>query len=171
MRIDLRLFTVPLLACLIGPPTVADEPAVLLDDGGEPLPYSIPSSASLPSPARPPNPNPNLDDRLFPVHTSNMTPGAVKGRRLRFPNGWRGRPLFVVGDDPRSLRWLKRHYRRLAELGAGGLVTEVESMDRFLALARAFPALRLTPAPADMIAETYGLRHYPVLISREFVEQ
>ncbi len=146
---------------------MADEPVVLLDEGGEPPPYSIPSMASLPSPARPPDPA----ALLFPVHTARMTPGPVRRRRVRLPDGWRGCPLFVVGDDPRSLRWLKRHYRRLAELGASGLVTEVESMGRFLALARAFPALRLTPAPADTIAEAYGIRHYPVLISGRFVEQ
>ena len=110
-------------------------------------------------------------EAVFPVYTPSMSPGRIPLRQSRLPKGWRGRPLAIVGDDRLSWRWLDTHARQLQALGARVLVAEVTSQTRFMAMARAFPGLRLAPAPADELAKAFGLTHWPVLISREWIEQ
>ena len=43
--------------------------------------------------------------QMLPVHTPQMTPGKVKTRTLS--QAYMSRPMFIVGDDPLSYRWLK----------------------------------------------------------------
>ncbi len=110
-------------------------------------------------------------EAVFPVHTPSMSPGRLPLRQSRLPKGWRGRPLAIVGDDRLSWRWLGTHACQLRALGARVLVAEVTSQARFMTMARAFPGLRLAPAPAGELAKAFGLTHWPVLISREWIEQ
>jgi integrating conjugative element protein, PFL_4695 family len=104
--------------------------------------------------------------RLLPIRTSALTPGPVTPHPLSLPNGatlpW---PLFLIGADPQSRHWLEMHRERLAEIHAVGMLVNAEAI---AAIARGLPIL---PASATDIAESLGLKHIPVLISRRGIEQ
>ena len=110
--------------------------------------------------------------RLLPIRTPALTPGPVAQRPLSLPNGATlPRPLFLIGADPRSRQWLEMHRERLAEIHAVGMLVNADSkadLEAIAAIARGLPIL---PASATDIAETLGLTHIPVLISRRGIEQ
>ena len=104
--------------------------------------------------------------------TPALTPGPVAQRPLSLPNGATlPRPLFLIGADPQSRQWLEMHRERLAGIHAVSMLVNAESkadLEAMAAIARGLPIL---PASATDIAETLGLRHIPVLISRRGIEQ
>jgi integrating conjugative element protein (TIGR03765 family) len=105
---------------------------------------------------------------LLPIRSPRLTPGVVAPRAISRPFA---APVFFVGSDPRSERWLIRHRARLARLGAVGLVVEVPdtaALHRLVTLAR---GLTLLPASGSDLAQHLGLEHYPVLITQEGVTQ
>jgi integrating conjugative element protein (TIGR03765 family) len=110
--------------------------------------------------------------RLLPIRTPTLTSGPVSPRPLTLPNGATlPRPLFLIGADPQSRQWLEMHRERLAEIRAVGMLVNAESaadLEAIAAIARGLPIL---PASATDIAETLGLKHVPVLISRRGIEQ
>lgn len=120
--------------------------------------------------ATPPIPNPeSLLSRIFPVHTEEMTPGAIQPRSVNLPQI--PRPIFLIGTDDRSRNWLIQHRERLRELQAVGLVVEVFNEQEFHAIEQIARGLDLAPAPASELAKQFNLRHYPVLIGRNRIEQ
>ncbi len=64
---------------------------------------------------------------VFPVICTRLHPGSVMKRQLL--TGWG--PVFIIGDDPFSLRWMSEHLEILKSLNALGLVVNVESVDGF----------------------------------------
>ncbi|QJG60425.1 DUF2859 domain-containing protein [Escherichia coli] len=46
---------------------------------------------------------------VFPVICTRLHPGSVMKRQLL--TGWG--PVFIIGDDPFSLRWMSEHLRSL----------------------------------------------------------
>ncbi|KJS66071.1 MAG: hypothetical protein JL55_37630, partial [Pseudomonas sp. BICA1-14] len=75
------------------------------------------------------------------------------------------------GDDARSRAWLRQRHAALRELGAVGLVVNVESTAALVDLRRLAPGLTLAPASGDDLAQRLGLHHYPVLITATGIEQ
>ena len=63
---------------------------------------------------------------VFPVICTRLHPGSVMKRQLL--TGWG--PVFIIGDDPFSLRWMSEHLEILKSLNALGLVVNVESVER-----------------------------------------
>ncbi len=180
------------LALSVMSPTSADRLPVIHDAGGTrllaPL-YAdlLPVQASgvsthsrqTPTPAanlRAPDPSTALrqyDESRFPVHTPELSAGPVASRPL--PESLHESPpplpFFLVGIDPLSSQWLVTWQSRLRELGAAGLVVEAPDRAAFEALVRVADGLPLAPASGSAIARLLGLTHYPVLISREGIEQ
>ena len=76
-------------------------------------------------------------------------------------------PLFLVGADPESLRWLDANRERLRQLGAVGMLVQAENESELKAVTEAAHGLPLIPASGEAFAEPLGLSHYPVLITRE----
>jgi integrating conjugative element protein (TIGR03765 family) len=113
------------------------------------------------------------DERRFPVRTPELSPGNVASRPL--PASLRQVPppipFFIVGTDALSTHWLITWRARLRELGASGLVVEASDKAAFDALAQAADGLPLALASGTAIARVLGLTHYPVLVSREGIEQ
>ncbi len=118
------------------------------------------ADSSAPSPAMP---NRRVTDAdMLPVHSALWTPDDVPRRVIRAPGL---SPVFVIGDDTRSRAWLSQHLSTLRELGAVGLVVNVESPPALAALRRLAPGVTLAPTPGDDLARRLGLHHYPVLIT------
>ena len=105
---------------------------------------------------------------MLPVSSPSLSPGEVQPRALELPALTR---LFLVGDDPRSLAWLAEHVeslrttrRRRSGGPSGGPAGPA-------AHPRAGPGLTILPVSGEDIARRLDLRHYPVLIRTDRLEQ
>lgn len=144
---------VPAMLCLLASvPCTALE--VIRDAGGEPIaPYLMrlaPRGEAL-RPIRTPIARPDRSFNLIkhlPIRSPSLTPGLVEARerptRLL-------QPVFLVGADERSLRWLEANRERLKQLNAIGMLVQAE----------------IIQASGEAFAAELRLRHYPVLITRE----
>lgn len=109
---------------------------------------------------------------LLPIRTPELIPGVVSPGPLALANGAvLPRPLFLVGSDPASLQWLARQRDALAAAGAIGMLVEAASAEDLAAVAKAGAGLPILPAAASDIARALGLRHIPVLLSRDGITQ
>lgn len=122
--------------------------------------------AALAAPSQLPDPRALI--WTLPVHSTRLTPGAVSPRTLNLPGFT---PLFLVGQDPASLKWLAQHALRLQDLGASGLAVEVADAQALRRIQAAAQGLEIWPVSGDDIAERLDLQHYPVLITPTGLEQ
>jgi integrating conjugative element protein (TIGR03765 family) len=104
---------------------------------------------------------------LLPVRSTRLTPGTVTPRTIHAPGLT---PMFLIGTDAASQRWLLQHVERLRALNAIGFVVNVESMEALDSLRRHAPGIALSPASGDDLARRLGLDHYPVLITATGIE-
>ncbi len=153
---------------------------VVADHGGVPAqPYyspisnvSDPEIAGEPAPVRPPLAAAGLPrqvsvaDRL-PV-SSQLQPGRVARRAVSLPGMT---PLFLVGYDNLSLQWLSVRAAQLQQLGATGVVVNVQTAAQLAELQRRVPGVPLVPESADDMASRLQLSGYPVLITATAIEQ
>jgi integrating conjugative element protein (TIGR03765 family) len=107
-------------------------------------------------------------DNLLPIRSPGLTPGTVQARTLDITFS---RPLFLIGSDHRSRRWLQLHRSRLLEIGAVGMLVQAETISDLKAIADLANGLTILPASATDIARAVGVAHYPVLLSSSGIEQ
>lgn len=109
-----------------------------------------------------------LEEALFPIVSEYLQPGSVSDRELSLPGF---SPLFLIGDDRLSERWLAENKKALLSLNATGLVVSVSSRGRFEALRQHAGNLTLMPLSGDDLAKRLSLNHYPVLITATGLSQ
>jgi integrating conjugative element protein (TIGR03765 family) len=109
-------------------------------------------------------------EALLPIRTPEMTPGVVRARGLQAA-ATGARPVFLIGADPLSLEWLAAHRERLIELGAVGMLIDADSIEAVRQVATRAEGLKILPASGAELARALGVRHYPVLISAQGIEQ
>ena len=107
-------------------------------------------------------------DHLLPIRSPGLTLGTVQARSLDITFS---RPLFLIGSDRRSHRWLQQHRSRLLEIGAVGMLVQAETINDLKAIADLANGLIILPASATDIAKAVGVAHYPVLLSSSGIEQ
>ena len=107
-------------------------------------------------------------ERLLPIHSPGLTPGRVEPRTLQQPFA---RPFFLIGSDSFSREWLATHRDHFVEIGAVGMLVEAETIDDLQSIAEIAKGLPILPASANDIAEAMDLMHYPVLITKDGIEQ
>ena len=168
-----------LLSILAAPSLVAGALTVIYDSG-ETYPLAPflevfdeePSQGKRPQaspvPPRPPALGAADLDRLLPIQSPGLMPGRVEPRAVQRPFA---RPFFLIGADSFSREWLTAHRTRLAEIGAVGMLVEAETLDDLRAIAAIAEGLPILPASASDIAAALGLSHYPVLITKDGIEQ
>lgn len=103
----------------------------------------------------------------FPVHTAGLRPGRLAGLRRLADSQWLTQPIFLVGADPASKRWLSRHHERLERLGAAGVVVDVPSQAAYNQLLTHAHGLPLAPVAMPWLAQrlaTVQAAVYPLLI-------
>jgi len=105
----------------------------------------------------------------LPVRTPEMTPGVVTARHIDQPH--LSRPLFLLGYDDRSKRWLRQYRDKLIEAQAVGMIINVETRQELDELKQIGKGLQMVAAPGAQLAKQLGLTHYPVLISKSRIEQ
>lgn len=143
---------------------------VLHDEGG----FPVAGLLGIPTPSPHPPVLPRIDPQsrmapMFPVRTPELSPGPVEPQRIE-KRPFFVSPFFLVGDDPLSWQWLERHFERLRERKAVGLLVNVESRERWQAMQERF-ALPLSPLSAAGLAKALSLSHYPVLVTPDGLEQ
>ena len=79
-------------------------------------------------------------------------------------------PLFVVGDNTASYKWLKQYKTVLKSMGALGLVVEAENLDALKKIKEASDGLPIMPASGDALKKAFNVKCYPVLISEHRIE-
>ncbi len=107
-------------------------------------------------------------EQWLPIRSPGLTPGRVEKRAVHPPFT---RPFFLIGSDAFSRRWLGAHRDRLAEIGAVGMLVQAGTVDDLRTIAALANGLPILPASAADIAKALGLSHYPVLITRDGLEQ
>lgn len=165
-------------------PTIAEPPLIVVENAGgaSAKPYyqalqlpGNPPALTTPAPtasalaqANAPPPARRLSEAdLLPVRSTLLSPGDAARRALEAPGL---RPLFLIGDDPRSRNWLRQRLPALRALGAAGLVVNVESEAALQSLRALAGGTPLSPAPGDDLAQRLGIRHYPVIITATSIE-
>jgi integrating conjugative element protein (TIGR03765 family) len=111
---------------------------------------------------------PTTYEMNYVVHTKELTPGVVKRRKVSFKNF--SQPIYIVGDDELSKNWLKKYKDRLNGLKATGFIVNVSSNKSYLQFSKEF-GVNPIPINGKEMAEHFGIKHYPVLISQHLIEQ
>jgi len=104
---------------------------------------------------------------MLPVTTPALKPGKVVTQPLP-DEVMLTQPLFIVGDDAFSHRWLEAKQDYLRRINAQGIVVN-SSKQGGLRLSRY--ALPLYPVQGRDFAKAFGLTHYPVLIEHRTIKQ
>jgi integrating conjugative element protein (TIGR03765 family) len=163
--------------CALTPAFAASPLTVLYDSGNtQPLAPLLAASGFDPEdegtdlpPIAPPM------DVVLQQYVTVRSPSLSPGVQARIAVGKAGaflpRPIFLVGADEASLRWLANHRIALSTLGAVGLVVESNGEDDMVKVLRVAGDLPLAAGSGETLAEQFGLRHYPVLIGPEWIEQ
>ncbi len=107
--------------------------------------------------------------RVYPVITPELSPATVTPRSINYPQ--LQQPLFIIGYDHLSLRWLTLFKTTLLQHKAVGLVVNVDHPQQFEEIQAIAPGLEMHPGPGSQLAKTLGFKHYPVLISTTRIEQ
>ncbi|NWA11008.1 integrating conjugative element protein [Pseudomonas gingeri] len=105
---------------------------------------------------------------MLPVQSESLVPGHLDPRVHHVPGL---QPVFLVGDDELSRRWLQQRAAVLRDLGAVGLVVSVQRLQALAELRQLGTGLTMVPAAADDLARRLGLKHYPVLVTATGIEQ
>ena len=105
------------------------------------------------------------------VRSPSLSPGTQTRIAVGKAGTFLPRPIFLVGADEASLSWLANHRIQLATLGAVGLVVEANGEADMLKVLRVAGSLPLAAGSGETLVEQFGLRHYPVLIGPEWIEQ
>ena len=106
--------------------------------------------------------------RLLPIQSPNLTLGPVPTVAQARPFA---APLFIIGSDLQSLRWVVAHRSELKALGAVGLLVEVPDEAALARVLAATGDLPLIPAAGSDLAQALQLEHYPVLVTQDGVRQ
>ncbi|OPA89667.1 integrating conjugative element protein [Pseudomonas fluorescens] len=124
------------------------------------------STKATPLPLVPLNPYSEAD--MLPVKSERLSPGKVENRVTNTPGL---APIFLIGDDDLSRRWLTSRKEVLQQLKAVGLVVNVQRLGALTELRNLGEGLAMVPASADELAEHLGIQHYPLLITASGIEQ
>ena len=127
----------------------------------DPVPPQSPVATPLPLGAADP-------EAWLPIESIGLTPGIVRSRAIHRPFS---RPLFLIGADAQSRQWLVEHRDRLKSMGAVGMLVQADNLQDLRRVAQLADGLAILPASATDIAKALGIRHYPVLISSQGIEQ
>lgn len=105
---------------------------------------------------------------ILPIRSSRLSPGQIASRTLNMPGL---QPFFLVGEDPKSLAWLRQRAAELQEMGAAGLAVEVADTEALARIRAAAPGITILPVNGNDIATRLEIEHYPVLITATTLEQ
>ncbi len=163
----------PILLYLIAQAGLAHAEPTVLYDNGDTVPIAryvnlAPHTAAPLAGVTVPD-TPMTDSDLLPIRTPELTLGRISTRTVDFPE--LTAPVCVIGSDDRSLAWLVIHHARLQQLATRCVLVQAESVADLNRVARFSAGIPVLPAVGAELAQKYGLTHYPVLLSKKWIEQ
>ncbi|QDX30969.1 PFL_4695 family integrating conjugative element protein [Dickeya poaceiphila] len=99
---------------------------------------------------------------MMPIRTPELSPGVETERAVSLPGM---QPLFLFGDDQRSLAILRHCYPQLKEMAATVLMVSVPDESLFRAIQADYPDITILPVNGSDLARRLKLSHYPVLVT------
>ena len=112
----------------------------------------------------------SFDAYVFPMVSKKMSVGKLAAP---IKHGKQGiNPFFVLGADTASKGWIIKNKAVLQEQGiVRGLLTNVPNGDAFREMSVAAKPLKLYVLNTDDIAEIFGVSVYPIVITKEEIQQ
>lgn len=160
-------------------PAAQAEPVVILDAGGISTekyrrvlqPEQVPDFGGLWVQANLPRiqQDPDNPDVWLPL-TTRMTPARID--RDQEVNFELDAPICVIGADPLSLHWIRVNLDKLVQVEARCWLVQARDFRAFRAVSQALQGrVVMTPADGDIVADYFGLSHYPVVIDQRYISQ
>jgi len=162
------------LVAVLVPLVVQAELTVIYDSGNtQPLAPFLEVIEDVETPQQQPVPTNNQLGaadlkNLLPIKSPGLSPGLIQPQAVKRPFT---RPFFLIGSDALSRQWLSQHRDRLLEISAVGMLVQAETTADLEAIAKIGQGLQIMPASGSDIARALGIKHYPVLVSKEGIEQ
>ncbi len=107
--------------------------------------------------------------KSFPIVTPLMTPGTQQ--TLNKPTISFIQPVFILGSDDLSKTWLKQNIEQLKSAHAIGFLVQAQNQTDIDEMKQLAEGLLLIPASGNIFAQKLKLQHYPVLITKNGIEQ
>lgn len=104
----------------------------------------------------------------YAVVTKSLSPGFVKSKNISEPQ--LSQPIFIVGDDNLSKKWLKKYSSQLNKLHALGIIVNTSGSRQTSEISKKYHVV-LLPIKGTELSNRFHLKHYPVLISAHKIEQ
>lgn len=146
------------------------EPIVIKDYGkAKPIGWVVKGQRTLA--ASPRDPVNDLLKSRWPLKTY-LTIGKVDQKPL--PNNMEGKlqtPIFIIGSDTTSQKWLSNKKPSLLAMGAKGILIESPNENLYRQIVALAKPLKLEVMAIDDIAYEIGLEHYPAIISNKGINQ
>jgi integrating conjugative element protein (TIGR03765 family) len=146
------------------------EPIVIKDYGkAKPIGWVVKGQRTLA--ASPRDPVKDLLTSRWPLNTS-LSIGKVKQKAL--PKNMEGKlqtPIFIIGSDQTSQKWLNNKKPSLLAMEAKGILVESPSEHHYRQIVALAKPLTIEVMAIDDIAYELGLKHYPAIISNKGISQ
>lgn len=160
-------------AVFIGVSAATAEPIVIKDYGNT-RPTGIPSQRDVERLAKemgvPKREIKQFEPYVFPITSDRMQLGELKAPIKHGRDGVI--PFFVIGADEQSAGWIERNKQYLIDTKIHrGLVTNVASARDYQRIVEAAKPLMLYALSADDIADIFGINVYPIVITRQEIQQ
>lgn len=153
-----RLFAIFALGFACSAPALAGVELEMIHDSGKSVPLA-PYLAQIVGGTDEAN---VLDGLRFPFR-SQLRGGVLKQDGVQVFNGqWLTQPMFVIGADDASLRWVAFNHKKLIQLNAVGIVVQAATPSAFKLLQQVASPLQLAPDTGAFLANTLIAKGAPV---------
>ena len=117
-----------------------------------------------------PNAPNNINKTIkFPIESPGMAPGVIKRREISLPQLIK--PIFLIGSDTHSIEWLKNNKERLLQNNAIGLLVQAVNQQDADLIKKIAGEITILPMSGESIGQKLKIKNYPVLITRNYIEQ
>jgi len=145
--------------------TAAAEPTIIHDSGRTVSIERYFEALNMPEEQQIPVEKPKYEN----IKTPEMTVGKVQAKKINLPMLMS--PIFLIGTDNQSKRWLSSNKDALIKMSAVGMIINTSSEQDTVETLNLASGLLVTTASASTLARRFKLRHYPILITKNRVQQ
>ena len=107
---------------------------------------------------------------ILPVVSPSLSVGIIEKKKVNFKQVV-ALPLCVIGSDATSIQWLSQYRNQLKKLRAMCYLVQADNTDDLKRVAEVGKDIFIFPTSGKFLTETFGIKHYPVLISQSWIEQ
>ena len=117
-----------------------------------------------------------IEKGLLPVRTDALTAAefesyAMPQDKLAVTQATLHTPVCVIGDDALSRAWLVARNSTLKDIHAVCLIVNIEKAASLAELRALAPDVQMVPFSGQWLAQYYNLKHYPALVTAQWVAQ